>query len=918
MSDYVAVVTSPLTTWTFNALTAITSIAFAYFLHQISKRIPIPFQWDKNTPIDAISVATSNEDRDMDVDIPISKQKMDMNLHQNKCVNKCCVCGYKLTTPTYPSYYFDDTSYGNRKEMLANHWKTLQDQTVDDSIASSKPIFGFGTKRTTEFKKQSCIQYLSLSLRLWSLVVGLIAFILSCSFWFNMLLEYCIACIFNRDNDAQLLGLLAVFPILHCAMWWSKRQFQAMRLLWYNTCDHFNVMLGILWRLTNLFLCLSYTFWSAVDSNLTISDTVFWQLFLRWMVLQGLLWEVTYALLCFGHNISVVYRLYLLKYNFRFRIKLGQSHLKFIKRSIHNVTDDVEEEDQKHQMDHETVFERELHAIEDRQQNILQTVQSRTVNRDGWNTFRILVFALKDTDDLDTTNKIWIYGKYVYVCIILISIIICFAVGGIGIEQKSQCTFAGYSLSMYYLIVLFRRAKYNALYSFWSSAYHAKFYSNLQMIHSFESSLRLNSKRSKPMEQKTEEAGGLSVGLLSVSVQKQKAKIYGLNHKEITVFKDVNRNLFVKTICMDYMDFWSMVEVDDNDFYGCRVCCGATKEFCGLICALVFVMIFVVITVTFGNRMSDPNSSTASVYAHQTLLDTTMKAYPMCQANWQLQPELTMLDLVYTTSIAYYPNKTDITNMFKTWYGSTDDGWQYDKLYTQLGRPTFFHIPHDKGLELVVVRGTITIADILQDISLYTQICTLQLFSWVVPLTTVLPVAFVRDFVRLSAIPEGMIDPTLRERYDGPIYDYVWNNLSSALNTNKTIFIMGHSLGGGIAEIVAAKYADKGYKNVYSFGLSSPGTLWSSSKFGFSVEALDKTSISVLPRRDIVPIADRHGGVVQEIECHAKDTISCHEASRSFCEVYHNCGDRLTRNLTFANCVCGNQTRSGKTWMECL
>ena len=55
---------------------------------------------------------------------------------------------------------------------------------------------------------------------------------------------------------------------------------------------------------------------------------------------------------------------------------------------------------------------------------------------------------------------------------------------------------------------------------------------------------------------------------------------------------------------------------------------------------------------------------------------------------------------------------------------------------------------------------------------------------------------------------------------------------------------MGHSLGGGVAQIVAANVYEDINQNVMSFGLSSPGTFYSSKKFGFETEALTFTSIT--------------------------------------------------------------------------
>mmetsp|Transcript_8939 Transcript_8939/g.13795 ORF Transcript_8939/g.13795 Transcript_8939/m.13795 type:complete len:302 (+) Transcript_8939:1-906(+) len=301
-----------------------------------------------------------------------------------------------------------------------------------------------------------------------------------------------------------------------------------------------------------------------------------------------------------------------------------------------------------------------------------------------------------------------------------------------------------------------------------------------------------------------------------------------------------------------------------------------------------------------------------------------MAPYPICNVKFA-GDYLNVLDLVYLTVASYYSDKAHVRHLFDIWFANestplNDSGWLFNEMHISPVRPSFFHVPHSNGLDLVSVRGTYEMSDVLQDISLYTQVATLQTFSWVLPLTTILPVTFIRDFVRYSAIPEGMIDPTLRERYDQPIYDYVRTNMSEALKNDKTVLILGHSLGGGIAEIVAAKFADQGYSNVYSFGLSSPGTVYSSSKFGFSVEALDKTSISVLPRRDPVSAVDVHGGVAQVIECSAGEMIMCHLAARSFCELFQECGQAMARNVSFAQCVCGlgNGTNSEKTWDDCM
>ena len=113
-----------------------------------------------------------------------------------------------------------------------------------------------------------------------------------------------------------------------------------------------------------------------------------------------------------------------------------------------------------------------------------------------------------------------------------------------------------------------------------------------------------------------------------------------------------------------------------------------------------------------------------------------------------------------------------------------------------------------------------------------------------------------------------------------------------------SMYFVGHSLGGGISQIAAATLHEKneelGLKShVQSYGVCSPGTLLSSAKFGFSVESLDLTSTSLLPRRDLVSMVDQHGGSVQYTECSAEDMSACHYWKNVMCELFYGCPAEL-------------------------
>merc|ERR1712013_366878 len=145
---------------------------------------------------------------------------------------------------------------------------------------------------------------------------------------------------------------------------------------------------------------------------------------------------------------------------------------------------------------------------------------------------------------------------------------------------------------------------------------------------------------------------------------------------------------------------------------------------------------------------------------------------------------------------------------------------------------------------------------------------------------------------------------------DEPIYDYVTRQILDVQGANATgLVLLGSSLGAGAAEMVGGRLYANGYgdRNVFSFGVSSPGSLYSSRKFGYSVSALDESSIALLPRRDGVTMIDSHGGSVQRLECAQSTALTmddCHSSANTLCELYSKCNRELFRNVTFMECLC--------------
>lgn len=801
------------------------------------------------------------------------------------------------------------------------------------------------------FRKRSYIEYLSLGLRFYSLAYGIIALALAFSFCVNMVLEYCISCIFTNTKYSYL-GLLAIYFIAQCIIWWLRRMSHALILLFRNTADIYYCTISILWRMLNLFLCLIFTLVYSVTSDISISDTSFWQLSLRWMVLQGIIWEIGFVILTFMANIFVVYGIYFKDSGFL--LNVAQSHLNSIRRAktewirksffgksekplIMESNDDSVWNAVKSPIAENSIInglkkleEQQVNAIEDIFETQARSTSSIVEDEIHSNSMQILfelfifLFALKMNENFDKRvccNCKLIHIKILYICAIFLSIIICYAIGNENNVGFSK--FAGGSFIMYYIIVVFRRGKYNCLYYLWSNKFHEQFYNNMQLIYVYSDSqpLKIEENESRNLAVNEEEDDGKYFNM----EEKEEKEIDSISNKEKNVkWYKMEHDYFLKTISFDFMDYYSMIETDTNDYYGCSVFCGLTKEICGLCSVALIISIFIGLCIAFSNTSN--SSINEYIDDENTKIFTP---YPICQSSWTTTEFLSTLDLIFLCNVAYYDDRQEIEQQFYDWFGTqitheNESGWDLQHMYVHKQKPVFFHIKNKKmDLELIAIRGTYDTNDVLQDISLYTEVATLQMFSWIIPLTTILPISFIRDFIFYSSVPEGIIDPALRDRYDTPIYHWIKSNINQSLiesgvDKNVSVLIVGHSLGGGIAEILASKFTDEGYVNVYSFGLSSPGTVFSSRKFGFSVQALDKSSTSLLPRRDPVSAMDMHGGVQQLIECNAKDMLGCHSSVRSFCEIQWHCPKLVDmRNATFIDCVCGNKTTKPRDWSDC-
>jgi len=120
-----------------------------------------------------------------------------------------------------------------------------------------------------------------------------------------------------------------------------------------------------------------------------------------------------------------------------------------------------------------------------------------------------------------------------------------------------------------------------------------------------------------------------------------------------------------------------------------------------------------------------------------------------------------------------------------------------------------------------------------------------------------------------------------------------------SVSDDRQVVLTGHSLGGGLARIVAA------IEHLPNVAFSPPGVaqsyykfvyneMSSSSELADAARLLHHESIAVLPKNDPVPTVDTQVGLIQRIGCDVSAQAmqnSCHMLEGTISDLLRRCGD---------------------------
>jgi hypothetical protein len=258
--------------------------------------------------------------------------------------------------------------------------------------------------------------------------------------------------------------------------------------------------------------------------------------------------------------------------------------------------------------------------------------------------------------------------------------------------------------------------------------------------------------------------------------------------------------------------------------------------------------------------------------------------YPICGSQWH---STSAVEFGFLASMAYVPNTTAQAEIDRvlgphTWSVVTS---------APIDAPAYFVHLYSvaKNVSVVSVRGTRggeSAMDWMQNANIWSEAVSLQMMSLVVPLVNIWSIPGIQWFVSIASWAELMFPHSPNHHYHLVIEDYV-HEIMAQPGQFGSVMMVGHSLGGGLAKIVAAR------NQLQALAFGSPGILFEAAKLGIDSTTLNGLVTTVAAAVDVVPKISRQAGGVQHIECRDPSPTppSCHNMTRILCELAFSCRD---------------------------
>jgi len=270
--------------------------------------------------------------------------------------------------------------------------------------------------------------------------------------------------------------------------------------------------------------------------------------------------------------------------------------------------------------------------------------------------------------------------------------------------------------------------------------------------------------------------------------------------------------------------------------------------------------------------------------------------YPTCQLKKGLSgDDVDLADFAFLSGLAYSPGSY-VEEMLDTWYGEEKEASNnvtlveefkkhpdYEEHYNTGSAVSYRLITFSDNSAVLTIRGTSNVWDWVADAQLWLSATLFQGLRFVLPFSQLYTPILHRLVWLISLLESENLEKVSYYKETRGFVEYLKKQ-----KLFEHLQVTGHSLGGGLAIITGVQ------SNTSAVALSGPNAMLSRDSFkpSLAVDDLNTLTFNVIPAMDPVPMVDDKATLYQNIKCtaEASDFISCHDLTRSLCELQYTCG----------------------------
>ncbi|KAJ3430532.1 zcchc10 protein [Anaeramoeba flamelloides] len=303
------------------------------------------------------------------------------------------------------------------------------------------------------------------------------------------------------------------------------------------------------------------------------------------------------------------------------------------------------------------------------------------------------------------------------------------------------------------------------------------------------------------------------------------------------------------------------------------------------IVALIVLILTIIAMSTAMSKDSNPDEESRGEIPFCTLLDAE---------------GIDSFDLLVYTMSAYHINfPEDFEKILDSGIGerwrdmALTRGTYFDSWFSLYDSTTNTHY--------VAVSGTAyyNFATIITDTVYFSGVAAYQMANFIYPFLDFTSANFMSNILLIHSRIIEFFYPYSNSFYD-EIFDYLHKIINNAdLDNPPNIYVMGHSLGGGISQLVGNTFTksdlpDPLYNKLKVFTFNSPGIFLSRKKFArknytITEETINRNTYNFKVMGDIVGYVDRPLGNIQNLVCKESNILSCHSLVNTIKNLWEKC-----------------------------